>query len=187
MSVRIIAGTAKGRKLLTAGGWKTRPTANRAREAIFNIISAKLKEAVVLDLFAGTGAFGIEALSRGAAFALFIDNDRQALALIEKNVHSCYMESRSRLIGWNILKNLECIRAAAPPFNLVFMDPPYGRNYVEVTLRHLDAAGALEKGAVIVIEHDHSDPLPGDIPGYIVYDQRRYGRAMVTFARHGGG
>ncbi len=185
MSVRIIAGTAKGKRLQSVRGLKTRPTANRVREAIFNIVSFQLPGAVVLDLFAGTGAFGIEALSRGAAFSVFIDNDRHTLALIEKNLRSCYMDSRSRLIGWNILKNLDCIRAADPPFDLVFMDPPYGRNCLENTLIHLDGTGALRKGAKIVIEHDRSEPLPDEIPGYTVYDQRQYGRAMVTFVSHG--
>lgn len=184
MSVRIIAGTSKGRKLQSTRGFKTRPTANRVREAIFSIISFQLQGAVVLDLFAGTGAFGIEAISRGAAFSVFIDNDRYAIEMIEKNLCSCYMESRSRLIGWNILKNLNCIRSADPPFDLIFMDPPYGCNYVKKTLNNLHESGALAKEAKIIIEHDPSELFTDNISEFIAYDQRRYGRTTVSFLNY---
>ncbi len=186
MSVRVIAGISKGKRLKSVPGLKTRPTADRVREAIFNIISFQLQDAVVLDLFAGTGAFGIEALSRGAAFSVFIDNDRFVLGMIEKNLQACYMEARSKVIGWNILKNLDCIRSTDPPFGLIFMDPPYGCNYVEKTLINLHASGALAHEAQIIIEHDHTELFSSIGSEFHIYDHRKYGRAMISFLHYTG-
>jgi 16S rRNA (guanine966-N2)-methyltransferase len=109
--MRIIAGEFRGKRLAAAPGMATRPTADRVREAVFSICAAKVDGAVVLDLFAGTGAFGIEALSRGAACSVFIDMSSVALGIIQKNIAGCGLENRTRLIKWNIIKNLNCIRS----------------------------------------------------------------------------
>jgi len=128
MGLRIIAGEFKGKKLTSVRGKTIRPTADRTRESMFNILSHRIPGTIVLDLFAGTGALGIEALSRGAESAVFVDNSRGSLSVIRRNVESCALDDRVNIIKWNIEKNLNCLKAVKPGFDLVFIDPPYHRN-----------------------------------------------------------
>jgi 16S rRNA (guanine966-N2)-methyltransferase len=182
--VRIIGGDLRGKKLFSPRDRSVRPTADRLRESIFNIIAAEVPEAVVLDLFAGTGALGIEALSRGAASAWFVDRSAAALSLLEKNLSACNLTGRSRRIRWDIVKNLHCLSGVHPPFTLVFVDPPYGRGLLSATLVHLRRSRSAASGALVVIEHDTDEPL--DEPGnaYHIEDRRRYGKSLVSFARY---
>ena len=106
MGLRVISGRLKGKKLYSVHGSATRPTADRLRESIFNILSTRVFKAVVLDLFAGTGALGIEALSRGAVSAVFVDNSRKAVSIIRRNITSCAFDQRANIIKWDIKKNL---------------------------------------------------------------------------------
>ena len=117
--MRIIGGALRGKRLRSLGTYKIRPTADRLRESIFGILSYRVQDAIVLDLFAGTGALGIEALSRGSQFAVFIDNYKSAIFLIEQNIRLCFLEQKAKIIKWDITKNLKCIKSFAPPFNLV--------------------------------------------------------------------
>jgi 16S rRNA (guanine966-N2)-methyltransferase len=181
MSLRVIAGELKGRKLSTAAGLGTRPTAERTREAIFSILGPAVHHAHVLDLFAGTGAYGIEALSRGAASAVFIEVDRKACAVLTGNIQTCGMAAKARVLRWDASRNLSCLRNHEPRFQLVFMDPPYGRNLVEPALSHLHQTRCVTDGALLVIEHDKDDPLPEPAMLYRLHDQRRYGRTLVSF------
>jgi len=181
MSLRVIAGELKGRKLHTASGLRTRPTAERTREAIFNILGSTVQQAHVLDLFAGTGAYGIEALSRGAASVLFIEVDRQACVVLTGNIQTCGMADKARVLRWDASRNLNCLRTHEPRFQLVFMDPPYGRGLVEPALSHLHQARCATDGARLVVEHDKDDPLPEPAMPYRLHDQRRYGRTLVSF------
>ena len=137
MALRIIAGDLKGRKLRTVRGTKTRPTANRTREAIFNILASQIPGSRVLDLFAGTGAFGIEALSRKADKAVFIDNDDEPIAALRANVKSLGLERQTIIIRWDLTKNLNCLKSSTESFDLVFMDPPYRKRMIEPTLQNL--------------------------------------------------
>ncbi|MDM8525560.1 16S rRNA (guanine(966)-N(2))-methyltransferase RsmD [Desulfococcaceae bacterium HSG8] len=182
--MRIIAGSLKGKKLHPIKGTTIRPTADRLRESIFNILSFHVRDAVVLDLFAGTGALGIEALSRVASFAVFLDKYKNSISIIKQNIRSCALENRTNVIQWDIEKNLNCIRSAPTPFNLVFMDPPYNKNLVKPTLRNLHIAHALEKDALIVAEHSDSETIPEDCPGYTIAEQRRYGKTLVSFLNY---
>jgi 16S rRNA (guanine966-N2)-methyltransferase len=179
--VRIIGGEFKGRKLLAVRGKDTRPTADRIREAIFNILSSKVREAVVLDLYAGTGALGLEALSRGAHKAIFIETDKRSLRVIKRNVEAIGLEEQATIIKWNILKNLDCLMAFAGRVNLVFMDPPYARNLIESTLSHLHSGDCLQTGARIIIEHSAKEVFCADQGPYHLEDQRAYGKTLVSF------
>jgi 16S rRNA (guanine966-N2)-methyltransferase len=181
MALRVIAGELKGRRLRTASGLRTRPTAERTREAIFNILGSTVQQAHVLDLFAGNGAYGIEALSRGAASALFIEVDRQACAVLAGNIQTCGMADKARVLRWDASRNLNCLRNHEPGFQLVFMDPPYGRGLVEPALSHLHQSHCATDGAQLVVEHDRDDPLPEPAKPYRLHDQRRYGRTLVSF------
>lgn len=179
--LRIIAGELRGRKLRTAAGLATRPTADRTREAIFNILGPGVRGAHVLDLFAGTGAFGIEALSRGAASALFIEMGREALAVLAGNIQACGLAERAAVIRWDAARNLDCLRSREPEFRLAFLDPPYRQGLVAPTLAHLHAVRCLAPGARLVVEHGAADPLPELGEAYLLQDQRRYGKTLVSF------
>jgi len=178
--LRIIGGELRGKKLFSVNSSKTRPTSDRVREAIFNIFSSRVRNAVVLDLFAGTGAFGLEALSRGAGFALFADIDRDAIIVLRRNIDVCRLEEKTKIVQWDIKKNLNCLKAITPAFNLVFMDPPYDQNLIEPSLTNLLACQCLAKGTYIIIEHALREPIPEDQTLLQLTDQRRYGKTLVS-------
>jgi 16S rRNA (guanine966-N2)-methyltransferase len=181
MGIRVIGGDLKGRKLFTSRGLHVRPTADRVKESVFNILSHQVRQAIVLDLFAGTGALGIEALSRGAEFTVFIDNQKRACEGIERNIRTCKLENRSELISWNAVKNLCCIRSRRPPFNLVFIDPPYDKQLIEPVLQNLVESDALKPDAVIVAEHAVSERFEKKFNDLALADQRTYGKTLVSF------
>lgn len=191
-AVRIISGTLKGRKLHPIKGMAIRPTSDRLRESLFNILSAYIRGSVVLDMFAGTGALGIEALSRGAEFAVFLDKSKHAISVIEKNIRSFGLENRAKMIYCDASKNLNCIpsvfkeaNTGSPTekkgFNLVFMDPPYNKNLIAPALCNLHAAGCLEKNAMIVVEHSDLENISQEYSGVVIADQRKYGKTLVSF------
>lgn len=186
MSLRVIGGSCKGRRLSTVRGMTTRPTSDRVRESIFNILSGRISEKVVVDLFAGTGALGIEALSRGAARALFVDHSRQALAIIGKNLTVCGLDPLTSIVRWDIRINLTCLKREKPAPDLVFMDPPYHRGYEVKTLTNLHAADILPEGAVVVVEHAAADDLPENVAFFYRNDYRRYGDTAVSFFTYNG-
>jgi len=151
------------------------------RESIFNILSSRVQDATVLDLYAGTGALGLEAVSRGAQSAVFIDNDRRSLNLLEKNISTCSMLKETRIIKWDIVRNLNCLKKTRPRFELIFMDPPYGMNMVHPTLVHLHDSAAARPAARIVIEHGIDETMPKDLSFFRMIDQRKYGKTLVSF------
>ncbi len=158
-----------------------RPTADRVKEAMFNVLGSRPSGARVLDLFAGSGALGIEAISRGSRSAVFIDKDIQALKVLRQNLEHCRIHSSTDVIQWNIQKNLDCLRRYRYAFDLVFMDPPYHRNLVEATLRQLLLVDCLTENVVIVAEHEpdcHIDLSEGAL---LLTDSRRYGRTQLSF------
>lgn len=179
--MRVISGSLKGRKLASVRGAAIRPTADRVREALFNILGSRPHEANVLDLFAGTGALGIEALSRGARQALFLDHAAAAVKLLRKNIEMCRLETRCHVVQWNIAKNLHVLASYPQVFDLVFMDPPYDRGMIMPALLHLVESGSLAPEALIVAEHapcERIEPLPGHLA---FGDRRRYGQTQLTF------
>jgi 16S rRNA (guanine966-N2)-methyltransferase len=179
--MRIISGEFKGKKLASLQGTATRPTSDRVRESIFNIIAGCVANASVLDLFAGTGALGIEALSRGATDAIFIDSSTSAVNIIQKNIIACKAEGRARIIRWDIAKNLKCLPSDTLASDLVFMDPPYNKNYILPALKKLLKQNVVKNGATIILEHSASEPVEHNIPGILLTDQRSYGKTLVSF------
>ncbi|MFZ7127072.1 MAG: 16S rRNA (guanine(966)-N(2))-methyltransferase RsmD [Desulfobacterales bacterium] len=179
--MRVIAGTFRGRKLFSPKDQAVRPTSDRLRESVFNMISHRIRERHVLDLYAGTGALGIEALSRGASSCTFVDISRSALLLIARNLRHLNVERPTELIRWNIQISLDCLRNASNPFDLVFMDPPYEQGLVSATLRHLSTCPQLDRSALIVIEHGIREPLPPEIQPFEIQDQRRQRKSLVSF------
>ena len=181
MTIRVIGGELKGRKLVTVRGMKTRPTADRVRESIFNILADSVRGARVLDLYAGTGAMGIEALSRGAEYALFADDHKAALSALKKNIQTCALQDRADVIEWNILKDLNILLSPTHGFDLVFLDPPYNADMIQPTLSNLVASQCLENSARLTIEHSPLEPIPQNLSGFKISSQRRYGKTLVSF------
>jgi 16S rRNA (guanine966-N2)-methyltransferase len=165
-------------RLFTPSGVTIRPTSDRLRESIFNIIGPQIRGKRILDLFAGTGAMGIEALSRGATHAVFIDNNPQSLDLIHRNIEKVSAHDRTTIIAWDVAHNLSCLRNHAAN-DIIFMDPPYRQGLIHKALRNL---AALPSGdSMIVVEHAANDTL-NDLPaGLFLNDQRRYGKTLVSF------
>jgi 16S rRNA (guanine966-N2)-methyltransferase len=179
--MRVISGTLKGRRLMAPAGSDTRPTADRIKESVFNILAGSVRNKRVLDLFAGTGALGIETLSRGAISAVFVDFEKKSLAAIRRNIRELGLEDRTRVIHWNILKNLNCLLPERDAFDLVFMDPPYETNSVIPTLDGLLSRGVLTAGTRVVIEHSSREPIVQPLGRLVLVDQRRFGKTLVSF------
>ena len=176
--MRIIAGHYRGTRLHTPSGVAIRPTSDRLRESIFNIIGPQIRGKRILDLFAGTGAMGIEALSRGATHAIFIDNNAQSLDLIHRNIEKVSVHERTTVIAWDAAYDLSCLQDHAAN-DIIFMDPPYRQGLIHKALQNLVA---LPSGnSMIVVEHAAKDAL-NDLPtGLFLTDQRRYGKTLVSF------
>lgn len=179
--MRIIAGNLKRKKLFSSKGEYVRPTSDRLRESIFNILSNRLNGAFVLDLFAGTGALGIEAISRGAVFSYFIDNSKEAISTISKNIKFCALDNKSKVIKWDIKKNLNCIEHLSRKFNFVFMDPPYNNYLIEPTLNNLKQSGSLQNDAIIVIEHSKHESISNNHKYFTLIDYRKYRSTLLSF------
>lgn len=181
VGMRIIAGEAKGRKLFAPDGAETRPTADRVRESLFNILSTAVYDAQVLDLFAGSGALALEAISRGAAFAALCDMSRDAARVIERNIALMRAENRTLLIRSDWREALARLRGRR--FTLVFLDPPYRMLDVYTAVPEaLKAQGLLSEDALIVMEHAAKTPLQPPA-GFEIFDERRYGETSVALMR----
>ena len=188
--MRIVAGQYKGKPIAAPEGRSTRPTSDRARESVFNILehapwAPQVRGARVLDLFAGSGALGLEALSRGAAFCLFVETDESARGAIRDNVEALHLFGCTRIHRRDATDLGPRPSSAGPPFGLVFLDPPYAKGLGEKALAELLAHGWLAPGAVLVFERGEGE---GDIrpEGYDLIDERRYGAAKVLFLKWPG-
>jgi 16S rRNA (guanine966-N2)-methyltransferase len=188
--MRIVAGKHRGRPLQSPQGGAVRPTSDRARESLFNILEhgklatgglSPVREAVVLDAFCGTGALGLEALSRGAASAVFLDSDNGALRLARDNAQSLGESGRSQFMQGDARKPPR----ARAPCTLVFLDPPYGEDLATPALEGLANAGWFAPAAIAVVETATHDTVNAP-PGFEAVDERRYGKAKLTFLRRRG-
>jgi len=185
--MRIVAGEFRGRSLAAPAGSLTRPTSDRAREAIFNILehapwSPGVRDARVIDLFAGSGALGFEALSRGAAFCLFVETDEAARGAIRETVDAFSLFGRTRVHRRDATDLGTRPGSDGPAFDIAFLDPPYGQGLGETALERLVAGGWLAPGAVAAFERG-ADEAPLQVPGFEVLDERTYGAARVWFLR----
>ncbi|MCG7503954.1 16S rRNA (guanine(966)-N(2))-methyltransferase RsmD [Mesorhizobium retamae] len=180
--MRVVGGEFRGRPLATPRDQSIRPTTDRAREAVFNVLmhrfGEKLEGARVLDLFAGTGALGLEALSRGASYAVFIEESAEGRGLIRSNVEAFGLTGRTKIFRRDATKLGEAGTMA--PFGLLFADPPYGKGLGEQALRSARAGGWLVPGALCVVEEAAGAPFQLD-EGFSVIDERNYGETVIRF------
>ena len=175
--MRVIAGKAKGIQLKTPEGMKTRPTADRVKEALFSIIQFDLPEASVLDLFGGTGQLGIEALSRGARKAVFVDEQDSACRLIKENLKRAKLEAQGQVIRGDYLSYLAGCREK---FNIIFLDPPYAEVFLETSLRKISEIDILQSGGIIIAERPLGKDLPEEIEGFTRSRDYKYGKILLT-------
>jgi len=176
--MRIITGLARGKKLAAPSGLKTRPTTDRVKESIFNIVQFDIEGRAVLDLFCGSGQLGLEAVSRGARTCVLVDNDRAAMAAVERNIQSCGFEQQcmARLSDASSF----VARQNAQSFGLIFLDPPYGGGVLQRALLEIFRFDILQEGGIIVCESVRAEALPeGDSP-YRVLKTYEYGNSKVT-------
>jgi len=180
--MRIIAGALKGRVLAPVQG-RTRPTAAKVREAIFNILGPVVPEGQVLDLFAGTGALGIEALSRGAVQAVFVEDHPEALKALRRNLETLGLRDRGRVLPLPAAAALRQLDARGERFGLVFLDPPYGGGAAAATLGALAGSSLLLPRVWVVAEHSRRETLPESIGILKQHTLRRYGDTRVAIYR----
>jgi 16S rRNA (guanine966-N2)-methyltransferase len=185
--MRIVGGRLKGRALEAPEGRGTRPTSDRAREALFNVLahaewSPGLEGRRVLDLFAGSGALGFEALSRGAAFCLFVETDAAARGAIRQNIEALALFGATRLHRRSATDLGVKPAGLADPFDLVFLDPPYGQGLGEAALPRLAPGGWIAPDALVVWERGAEEEAPA-LEGYDLLDERTWGAARVSFLR----
>jgi 16S rRNA (guanine966-N2)-methyltransferase len=176
--MRIVRGSLGGRVLRAPAGADTRPTSEKVREAIFNILP-DVEGMQVFDLFAGSGALGIEALSRGATHATFVDQGKAALTSVRSNLRELGVEANATVLAGDAV-TLAARHVPAAPWQLVFIDPPYRS---DLAVRSASALAHLADDAVIVIEHDRRNAPPDRIGSLLRTDERRYGDTMVSFYR----
>jgi len=186
--MRIVGGRLRGAKLATPQDQRLRPTSDKVRESIFNILAhgvedVEIEGARVIDLFAGTGALGCEALSRGAAFCLFVDNAPSSRGLIRQNIENLELTGVTRLFRRDASRLGPA--GSVKPFDLLFADPPYGQGLAERALTAAAEGGWLKPGAVCVVE-ERADAEFAPPEGFTPLDARRYGDTAVTFLLYGG-
>lgn len=177
-NLRVIGGEKRGFPLASPKGGTVRPTANRVRKALFDILGQRVEDAQVLDLFAGTGAVGIEALSRGAASCLFVEADSRNIEVIRDNLRVCRLESSAEVYRGNLPACLSLLMRSRP-LDLAFVDPPYDSQQVCLVLNELDSGGLLRAGAWVVLEHRKSNPPPAVSMGHL--RTVRYGDTALSF------
>ena len=178
--MRVITGKARGVVLKTPEGMATRPTADRVKEALFSIIQFDIPGARVLDLFAGTGQLGIEALSRDAKSAVFVDEREEACRLIRENLKRTRLEQSARVVRSDYM---DFLRKCKETFNIILLDPPYAENFLENALKMITEIDILQSGGIIVAERPVGKDLLWDFPGYTRSKDYKYGKTFLTIFR----
>lgn len=180
--MRIISGVARGSRLVTLEGTETRPTLDRVKEPLFSIIQGYIKDAIVLDLFAGSGALGLEALSRGAKSAVFTDVSEKAINVINQNVQKTKLEDKSIVLNQSYVETLKQMASENQEFDIIFLDPPYTSGLLENAIREILEYKLLSKEGIIIVETDMESELQKiQNIGLHIKDIRKYGRVMLLF------
>ena len=180
--MRVITGTARGRRLKELQGMETRPTTDKVKESLFSIIQFDIEGRRVLDLFAGTGQLGIEALSRGAAEAVFVDRRPDAVRLVQENLALCGFTDRARVKSGDALAYLK----SGEKFDLIFLDPPYETELLETAIAHIARHDLLNVHGMMIAEHPVDKVLPALSAPYRMGRTYRYGKIAVTIYHRDG-
>lgn len=178
--MRIIAGRARGTKLYTLEGTATRPTLDRVKESIFNIIQNEIQDSIFLDLFSGSGAIGLEALSRGAKKAILCDKSKEAINIIKKNVEKTHLLEKVEIQNSDFI---ECLKMQKEKIDIIYIDPPYQTDYIQKSLEILENSEVITKTTTIILETDNEEKILQQIKGlkFEIIDKRKYGVAHIIF------
>ncbi len=183
--MRIIGGTMRGTKLFTLEGLNTRPTLDRVKESLFNILNFDLKDSTVLDLFAGSGALALESVSRGATKVFLCDKSKEAIKIIEKNIEKTKAESKVHLLNMDYCDALNKLKNDKQKFNIIFLDPPYESLFAEDAIEKIEKYGLLEDDGKVIIETDNTEKVLKNIDSKLdsleLKDTRKYGRVSLLF------
>jgi len=177
--LRVIAGSAKGAKLKAPKGATVRPTADRVKEALFSILGSRVGNSLFLDLYAGSGAVGIEALSRGSSFCIFVDNRKKNLAVIRENLAKTRFADRSRLINADVEKTASILAREGVKADLVYLDPPYNHSDIGPVINIIFKKGIVAENSLLIIEHSYSSLQRLD--EFNIFRQKKYGDTWLTF------
>lgn len=175
--MRVISGSARGVKLNTIEGLETRPTTDRVKESIFNLIQFNVQRANVLDLFSGSGALGIEAASRGAEKVFLIEKDMNCHNVIQSNLINTKLTDKVTLIKSGVISGLKRLNER---FDVIIMDPPYGMNHVEPVMNSIQENSLLAENGIILVEHGIDDSLPEKIGIFSRIRQKKYGKTLIS-------
>jgi 16S rRNA (guanine(966)-N(2))-methyltransferase RsmD len=182
--MRIIAGELKGRRLRAPDGTGTRPTSDRVREALFDVLSRTVEGSRFLDVYAGSGAVGIEALSRGASLSVFVESGPRALDVLESNLSALRLTGRSRVLKAPFVRAAATLAKEGEPFDLIFVDPPYGTGEILRSLRLVSSMRLLRPEGTLIAEHDSKLRLPEREGDLAVLRSLRYGGTSLSLFRH---
>ncbi|SHJ58635.1 16S rRNA (guanine(966)-N(2))-methyltransferase RsmD [Tepidibacter formicigenes] len=179
--MRVISGSARGLKLKSPKGMDVRPTTDRVKESVFNIINNRLIDSFVLDIFSGTGSLGIEALSRGAQKCTFIDSSKESIKVIKENIEKARVNDKSEVILSDAISAINKLGVRRDKFDIIFMDPPYLKNLIEPVLEEISKKNILEEDGIIIVEHDTKDELLEEINNLYKYREKKYGNTTISF------
>lgn len=181
--MRVISGSARGLRLKAPEGLSTRPTLDRIKESLFNILAMDLPEADFLDVFSGSGGIGIEALSRGANSAVFIDEGRQSVEIIKDNLKFTRLADKALVLNLDFKTAINRLKNDGRAFDIIFMDPPYNKGLVQEALKEIYNARLLKNGGFIVAEQAMEDELP-NIEGFEIFRVKEYKITKMTFLKY---
>jgi 16S rRNA (guanine966-N2)-methyltransferase len=179
--LRIISGEFRGRKLEKLEGMDIRPTTDRVKESLFNMLGARLFDCVFLDLFAGTGGIGIEAYSRGASKIVFIDESTKSIKVLKSNLEMLMLLDKVEVYNTDYINAINKLALDNRKFDIIFIDPPYLKGFAQNALIHINDNNLINENGIIVIEHDIQDKMPESVGNLNLQRQKKYGNTMLSF------
>jgi len=179
--LRIISGEFRGRKLEKLEGMDIRPTSDRVKESLFNMLGARVAGCSFLDLFAGTGGIGIEAYSRGAQQVVFIDESAKSIKVLKSNLEKLKVEESVEVYNTDYINAINRLAMDQRKFDIIFIDPPYLKDFEKNALLHISEHGLLQDDGIVVVEHDIQDKMPENAGSLDIQRQKKYGNTMLTF------
>ena len=183
--MRVVSGNCKGKALKAVPGSTTRPTTDKVKEAIFNMIGPYFNGGIALDLFAGSGGLGIEALSRGVGQVIFVDRDAKAIQIIQENIKSCQLENQAEVYRNDADRSLKAVMKRGIVFDYIFLDPPYMKQQLVNLMAKIDEYSLLNDGGMIICEHSRDIELPENVGPFFKIKYETYGIIAVSIYQNG--